>query len=85
MTARDSDGLTHIRCAPGYSFCGLTPPVESLSLLHWQIATSDAADIIIAGCQRVPVDRAAAIRDGVQTLPHPVCEVCAQAAREAAR
>lgn len=78
-----SENVTHIRCAPDRSFCGLTPPVESLSLLHWQIATSDAADIIIAGRQRVPVDRAAAIRDGVQTLPHPVCEACAQAALEA--
>jgi len=74
---------THIRRTPEVSFCGVRP-VESLSLRHWQIAASSEVDIIIAGMGRVPVDRADAIRDGVRTLPHPVCEACAKAVREEA-
>lgn len=73
--------VTHIRRSPTQSYCG-APPVESLSLRHWQIAASSEADIIIAGIGRVPVDRADAIRDGVQTLPNPVCAACIAAAKE---
>ena len=54
-----------------------------LSLRHWQIAASSDVDIIAAGVQKVAVDRADAIRDGVNSLPHPVCRACEQAAREA--
>ena len=75
--------LTHIRRTPTLAFCGVAP-VESLSLRHWQIAASGDVDIIRAGVGQVPVDRADAIRDGVRTLPHPVCAACAKAAKEEA-
>lgn len=75
--------VTHIRRPDLSSFCGLEKPIESLSLRHWQIAASQEVDIIIAGMGRVPVDRADAIRDGVRTLPNPVCVACAKAVREA--
>ena len=74
--------VTHIRRTDHTAFCGLAKPVESLSLRHWQIAASSAVDIIRAGVGQVPVDRADAIRDGVRTLPHPVCEACKAAVRE---
>lgn len=74
--------VTHIRRPDHTAFCGLQTPVESLSLRHWQIATSRDVDIIRAGVGQVPVDRADAIRDGVRTLPNPVCEACATAVRE---
>ena len=67
--------VTHIRRTPSVAFCGVAP-VESLSLRHWRIADSTEVDIITAGVGQVPVDRADAIRDGVRTLPHPVCEAC---------
>ena len=67
--------VTHIRRTPTVAFCGVAP-VESLSLRHWQIAASSDVDIIRAGVGQVPVDRADAIRDGVRTLPNPVCEAC---------
>lgn len=73
--------VTHIRRTPTLAFCGVAP-VESLSLRHWQIAASSDVDIIKAGVGQVPVDRADAIRDGVRTLPHPVCEACKAKARE---
>lgn len=75
--------VTHIRRTPSLAFCGVKP-VESLSLRHWQIADSSDVDIIRAGVGQVPVDRADAIRDGVRTLPNPVCEQCAAAVREEA-
>ena len=73
--------VTHIRRTPSVAFCGVAP-VESLSLRHWLIADSSEVDIIRAGVGQVPVDRADAIRDGVRTLPHPVCEACQAAVRE---
>lgn len=72
--------VTHIRRTPTLAFCGVAP-VESLSLKHWLIAASSEVDIIRAGVQRFAVDRADAIRDGVRTLPHPVCEQCVAAVR----
>ena len=75
--------VTHIRRTPSVAFCGIQP-VESLSLRHWQIAASSEVDIIRAGVGQVPVDRADAIRDGVMSLPHPVCEACVAAVREEA-
>lgn len=73
-----SGDVTHVR-RPGdqHAFCGIGVPNESLSLRHWQIAASTDVDIIVAGIGKVPVDRADAIRDGVNTLPHPVCTACA--------
>lgn len=76
--------VTHIRRPDHSAFCGIAKPVESLSLRHWQIAASQDVDIIRAGVQKVPVDRADAIRDGVRTLPHPVCQQCVAAVREEA-
>jgi len=76
--------VTHIRRTPTLAFCGIAKPVESLSLRHWLIADSSEVDIIRAGVGQVPVDRADAIRDGVRTLPHPVCAACAKAAQEEA-
>ena len=76
--------VTHIRRPDHSAFCGLERPIESLSLRHWQIAASQDVDIIAAGVQKVAVDRADAIRDGVRTLPHPVCEACKAAVREEA-
>ena len=75
--------LTHIRRTPTLAFCGVAP-VESLSLRHWLIADSSDVDIITAGVGQVPVDRADAIRDGVMSFPHPVCEACKAAVREEA-
>ena len=75
--------VTHIRRTPTRAFCGVAP-VESLSLRHWRIAYSSEVDIIKAGVGQVPVDRADAIRDGVNSLPHPVCEACKAAVREEA-
>lgn len=75
---------THIRRPDHTSWCGLTQPVESLSLRHWLIASSTETDIIDtydSHQRRVPVDRAAAIRDGVETLPHPVCQACIEGIR----
>ena len=76
--------VTHIRRPDHTAFCGLQTPVESLSLRHWQIASSRDVDIIKAGVGQVPVDRAEAIRDGVHTLPHPVCPQCVAAVSEEA-
>lgn len=75
--------VTHIRRTPSLAFCGVAP-VESLSLRHWQIAASSDVDIIRAGVGQVPVDRADAIRDGVNSLPNPVCEACKAKIREEA-
>ena len=76
--------VTHIRRPDHSAFCGIEKPIESLSLRHWLIADSSEVDIIRAGVGQVPVDRADAIRDGVRTLPHPVCEACKAAVREEA-
>lgn len=74
---------THIRAEHdnSRSLCRLTKPNESLSYQHYRIGMSEEEDVVFvhdsSKTERVPVDRRAAIRDGIETLPNPVCRLCA--------
>lgn len=76
--------VTHVR-TPDHqnrTLCGVTSFAESLSYRHFYIAETVADDPIEAYDSyrvSVPINRAASIRDGVQTLPHPVCQKCRDA------
>ena len=82
MTADEIlDNVTHVREPDDNTraLCGRPRPIESLSHRHYRIGMTVPRDIIIAGRQRLAVNRAASIRDGIDTLPHPVCPACAEA------
>lgn len=82
----EAEMVTHIRggdrrCVP---LCGAVGRgVESLSLVHYQLAYMVERDLVEAYDSQkrmVLIDRQASVRDGIETLPHPLCRTCTRLA-----
>lgn len=73
--------VTHIRQKDDQTraLCGEAKPIESLSFRHVWIARMMPRDIVEAydsHKNRIEINRADSIRDGIDTLPNPVCVEC---------